>query len=313
MKSSIRLGTRGSALALYQAELVKTHILQQFPMINVEITKIKTSGDMIRRGGAQPFQTKRIFTREIEEALHDGQIDLAVHSAKDMSVDLPEDLEISAVLEREDPRDCLITRDKKKLSEIPRGARIGTSSLRRKLQILKLDPNLVVEEIHGNVDTRIRKIEEGSYDGVVLAYAGVKRLGLTSHVSDIFSTEHMYPSPGQGIIAIENRKDDAQIGEILKSINHSVSFHELECERAFLKRLEGGCNLPCGMATHVQEDRIHVKGILLGVDGGEEVCSETSGYLIDAVLIGEQLADLILGNGGKEILEKIKKEIRHEN
>lgn len=306
MKSTLRIGTRGSLLALYQAELVKTRIETDFPQLRIEVVKIKTSGDMIRRGGTAPFDTKRIYTREIEEALAACEIDLAVHSAKDMSVVLPGGLKIGAVLEREDTRDCLVTLDKKQLSELPLGARIGTSSLRRKMQLLRWNPELTVEEVHGNVDSRIRKIEEGQYDALVLAHAGMKRLGLANYVSEIFPEDRFYPAPGQGAIVAESRVGDKETDEILKPVSHLISVRRLECERAFLLRLEGGCRLPCGIYTQIEGNSLRTAGGLYAIGDHHWAEAKLEGPADHPADVGETLADLILKNGGREILEKIR-------
>ncbi len=306
MKSSIRIGTRGSQLALYQAEMVKTQLQLELPMISVEILKIKTSGDMIRRGGTAPFDTKRIYTREIEDALLNGEVDLAVHSAKDMSVHMPAGLKIGAVLEREDPRDCLISKDHKKLSELPLGSRIGTSSLRRKMQLLRRSPEVIVQEIHGNVDSRIRKLESGECDAIVLAYAGIKRLGLTHLVTEIFSEEHFYPSPGQGIIAVQSRENDSEVDAILEPIHCKNSAKRLICERAFLRRLEGGCQLPCGIATHLEGAFLKAWGALFSTDEDHAVEKTWGGVSENPEQAGIELADSILADGGRQILEKIR-------
>ncbi len=306
MKSLIRIGTRGSQLALYQAEIVKTRIENDFPLVTTELVKIKTGGDMVRRGANTPFETKRIYTREIEEALLAGGIDLAVHSAKDLAVVMPEDLKIGAVIERDDARDCLVSKEKKKLSELPLGARIGTSALRRKMQLLRWNPELIVEEIHGNVDTRIRKIEEGEYDAIVLAHAGIKRLGLANYVAEIFPEDHFYPAPGQGAIAVQSRAGDKEMEEILKPLHHVPSGRRLACERAFLKRLEGGCQLPCGITTTVDHEILRTAGGLFGLEGHAWVEQSLEGPADHPDDVGETLADLILKNGGQEILDKIK-------
>lgn len=307
MRSTLRIGTRGSQLAFYQAELVKTRIRRDFPQLMVEIIKIKTSGDMIRRGGTGPFETKRIYTREIEDALLAGEIDTAVHSAKDMAVILPEGLKIGAVLEREDARDCLISKDKKKLSELPLGARIGTSSLRRKMQLLRWNCELNIEEVHGNVDTRIRKIEAGEYDAVVLAHAGIKRLGLTNYLAEIFPEDTFYPAPGQGTIVVESRAADPETDEILEPIGHAVSAKRLECERTFLRKLEGGCQLPCGISTSIENGVLKTAGALFMTEGHEWAEGRHEGPAEHPAEAGEALADQILGHGGREILEKIRR------
>lgn len=311
MKSIIRIGTRGSQLAFYQAELVKTHLKNELPLLNVEIIIIKTSGDMIRHGGTAPFDTKRIYTKEIEESLLSGEVDLAVHSAKDMSVNFPEGLKIGAVLEREDARDCLISKDHKKLAELPLGARIGTSSLRRKMQLLRRSPEIIVEEVHGNVDSRIKKIERGEYDALVLAMAGVKRLGLTNYVTEIFAEDHFYPSPGQGIIAVQCRTNDPETLEILHPLHHSDSAKRLDCERAFLRKLEGGCQLPCGIATHLVGSTLKAVGALFAIEDHKWVEERVEGSADHPENLGIQLAEKILSNGGQEILEKIRHGKKH--
>ena len=306
MKAVVRIGTRGSQLAFYQAELVKNRIQKDFPLLTVEIVKIKTGGDMIRRGGTAPLVTKRIYTKEIEEALLGSEVDLAVHSAKDLGVLLPEGLTLGAVLEREDPRDCLISKDHKKISQLPLGARIGTSSLRRKMQLLRWNPELIVEELHGNVDSRVRKIQEGEYDGVVLAHAGIKRLGLLNYVAEIFPEDCFYPAPGQGVIAVESRTGDGELTEILKTINHEPTAVRLECERAFLRRLEGGCQLPCGISTALEGKALRACGVLFAVEGHEWIEERFEGQEQDPEGVGRGLADIILERGGSGILEKIR-------
>ncbi len=307
MKSTLRIGTRGSQLALYQAELVKAKILQDFPLVHVEIMIIKTSGDMIRHAEPAPFETKRIYTREIEEALLKKGVDLAVHSAKDMAVTLPEGLKIGAVLEREDPRDCLVSQDGKKISELPLGARVGTSSLRRKMQLLRWNPELIIEEIRGNVDTRVRKLSEGVCDAVVLAYAGVKRLGLAQYVTEIFPEDQFFPAPGQGAIVAQSRIGDSETDEILAPLNHHESARRLECERAFLRTLEGGCQLPCGITTSIDHEIIKAAGALFAVGGHERVEGSCDGPAHEPASVGQKLANLILDQGGREILEKIRR------
>jgi hydroxymethylbilane synthase len=307
MKTSLRIGTRGSALAIYQTELVKTRIENNFNLIQIEVVRIKTSGDMVRRGGTEPNAiAKRFYTKEIEDALLAHEIDVAVHSAKDLSVMLPQGLKIGAVLEREDPRDCLISKDHVKLSELPLGARVGTSSLRRKMQLLRRNPELIVEEVHGNVDSRIRKIEEGEYDALVLAHAGIMRLGLTNYVTEVFPQDSFYPSPGQGNIIVQSRINDSETDEILEPLHHKLSGIRLACERAFLAKLEGGCQLPCGITSSLDDNILKVAGALFAIEDHEWVEDKLEGPADYPEDVGETLADLLLRNGGKEILEKIR-------
>ncbi len=312
MKTEFLIGTRGSKLALYQAELVKAKLAQNFPLLRFTWVRIKTSGDMIRRSAADPFSTKRVYTQEIEDALLRKEIDLAVHSAKDLAVELPEGLGIGAVLEREDPRDCLISREGKKLSELPLGARVGTSSLRRRLQLLRLHPELVVEDLRGNVDTRLRRLEEGVVDALVLAYAGLKRLGLTESVTEVFSDEKFYPAPCQGAIAVETRSQDPEVQELVRPLNHSQSAFRVACERAFLKRLEGGCQLPCGVSTRLEgeEKRLVAAGILWSLDGRQWAEAKLEAVPQDAQSIGVRLAEEILAQGGEKILHGMHRDLR---
>lgn len=306
MKSEFLIGTRGSKLALYQAELARAKLEQNFPLIRFRIVKIKTSGDMIRRANLQPFLTKRVYTQEIEEALERKEIDLAVHSGKDLAVELPPSLKIGAVLEREDPRDCLISREGRKLSEMALGARIGTSAIRRKLQLRRFYPELSAEDIRGNVDTRIKKLEEGAVDALILAYAGVKRLGLTTQVSEIFPEKKFYPAPCQGAIVVQSRLGDQDMDELLHPLNHAASAFEVACERAFLKKLEGGCQLPCGITTKNEKDKIVASGILFSLEGGHWVEAKVESAPQNPGEIGIRLATEILSAGGQAILDKMR-------
>jgi len=308
MKSEFRIGTRGSKLALYQAELVKAKLEQNFHLVKFTLVTIKTSGDMIRRSTADPFSTKRVYTKEIEDALQQKEIDLGTHSAKDLAVELPPDLKIAAVLEREDPRDCLISREGKKLNELPLGARVGTSAIRRRLQLLRLHPELIVEDIHGNVDTRIRKLEEGTVDALVLAYAGVRRLGLTAAVTEIFPEDKFYPAPCQGAIVVETRSEDPEVKELLHPLNHAESAFRVASERAFLKRLEGGCQLPCGVTTRIEgpEKKVTAAGVLFSLDGTQRVEAKVEAGYENPEAIGIRLADEILLKGGEAILRQMR-------
>lgn len=312
MKSEFLIGTRGSKLAFYQAELVKAKLVRNFPLLQVTLVRIKTSGDMIRRSAASPFSTKRVYTKEIEDALLRKEIDFGVHSAKDLAVEIPDGLEIGAVLEREDPRDCLISQEGKKLSELPLGARVGTSSIRRKLQLLRLHPELIVEEIRGNVDTRIRKLEEGVVDVLVLAYAGIKRLGLVNSVTEVFSDEKFYPAPGQGAIIVETRSRDSEARELLKPLNHSESAFRVACERAFLKRLEGGCQLPCGVSTRFEGEakKFVARGILFSLDGSQWAEARLETIPEKAESIGVSLAEEVLAQGGDKIIRQMRQDFK---
>lgn len=306
-KKLLRIGTRGSQLALYQAELTKRLIGGEFPDCRVELVLIKTRGDLFQdKIKIQGTETKRIFTREIEDALTEGKIDLAVHSAKDMAAVLPDGLVFGAVLEREDIRDALISAKYKTLGDMPFGAKVGTSSMRRRAQILKQYPHLKVEDLRGNVDTRLRKAREGLYDGIILAYAGLKRLGLDKHISSILKESEFYPSPGQGAIVVEVREKDSAVKKMVETLNHPRTEKRLVCERAFLRTLEGGCQLPCGIYTRIEKDQLLAFGALFDPENGQAVYGEKKGTIASAEKLGTDVAHGILQNGGQEILEKIR-------
>ena len=301
----IRIGTRGSKLALYQAELVQAHLRKNFVQADIEIYIIKTSGDMIRQKNPVPLETKRMFTKEIEDALLTGEVDLAVHSAKDLAAKMPQGLKIGAVLEREDARDCFIHRDGKKLSELADGTVVGTSALRRQTQLLRIYPGLKIENIRGNVDTRIRRVLDRESEGVLLAYAGVKRLGLTDHVSEVLDDKIFYPAPGQGVIVIQCREDNQAILNLLHAIHHAESGKQLAAERVFLIELEGGCQLPCGMRTRINGPRMEASGVLLSPYRSQWVEADFVGLADQPEEVGFQLAHRILESGGRVILEEI--------
>lgn len=306
MRDHIRLGTRGSQLAIYQTNLVKKLIERSFPSIRIETVPITTSGDESSRRNVNPYGTKRVFTKEIEEALLSSQIDIAVHSAKDMAAVLPEGLKISAVLAREDTRDCLLSESGKKLEELSKGARLGTSSLRRKRQALRWNPGLETLDIRGNVETRIHKMLSGKYDAIILAYAGLKRVHLTEKVVEVLPAEKFYPSPGQGTIIAETREDDKDMEEILKAVHDEKSALFLSCERSFLKRLEGGCQLPCGIWTREENGTLKAGASLFDLDEAVWIEKSGQGRLEEAETLGEGLAQQILDSGGKRIIEKIR-------
>ncbi len=293
---------------MYQAVLVESKLKEFFPMMTTEVIKIKTKGDMIRRGGISTIG-RGIFTREIEDALLAQKIDLAVHSAKDLETELPAGLMIGAILEREDPRDCLVTIDKRKFSELTRQAKIGTSSLRRRAQLKRIRPDLNIVDLRGNVDTRIRKLQAGEFEGMVLALAGLSRLGLTTMMSEAFDASQFLPQAAQGSIAVEVRLDDQEMKKVVKTLNHETSFIQTEAERNFLKTLHGGCQIPIGVTSRIDGDTIYLEGAVFSLDGSKEVRDQLSGSLQNANEIGTRLARKLLDSGGREILDEIRKEL----
>jgi len=298
----VRIGTRKSKLALWQANFVKEFLERRWG-VEVELVKITTTGDKILDSPLAKIGGKGLFVKEIEQALMEGRIDLAVHSLKDVPMVVPEGLVLSAITEREDPHDVLISRDGKKLSELPAGAKVGTSSLRRQVQIKRLRRDLRVEILRGNVDTRMRKLREGLYDAVVLAYAGVKRMGYEGEVTEVL--DYFIPAVGQGSLAIETREDDVRTRELVEPLNHRESYLRAECERAFLRKLEGGCQVPIGAHAVVKDHRISLRGFLSDLDGRKFIEGLREGRAEDAVRVGEELAEEILERGGREILKEI--------
>jgi len=303
---TVKIGTRGSVLALYQADLIGRLLREAVPSLKVEIVKILTSGDKDKNRPFSPLETKRIFTKEIEQALLSREVDIAVHSAKDVAVDLPTGLVVGAVPEREDARDCLLTAEGKKFSELPAGAKVGTSSMRRRKQIERLRPDLVTAEIRGNVETRLKKMLAGEFDAIVLAYAGMKRINMTRYVSEIFEPISFYPAPGQGALLVEIRSGDGDLAGHLKKITHAESADLLFCERAFLKQLEGGCQLPCGIHSRLEGGRIKMTGALFSIEGKDFVEKTAEFSAADPVKAGISLAQMILDDGGEAIIRKIR-------
>jgi hydroxymethylbilane synthase len=297
----LRLGTRKSKLALWQANFVKEKL--EALGCKVELVPITTTGDRILDAPLAKIGGKGLFVKEIENALLAGEIDLAVHSLKDVPMIIPEGLTLSAITEREEPYDVLISRNGNKLEDLPSGAVVGTSSLRRQVQIKRRRRDLRVEILRGNVDTRLRKLKEGLYDAIVLAYAGVKRMGLSGEISQVL--EDFIPAVGQGSLAIETRAEDERVINFVKVLNHEESWLRAVCERAFLRELQGGCQVPIGAYAWIEGDRIKIKGFISDLEGERflEGCEE--GGLQEAEEVGKRLAQRLLREGGEEILKEI--------
>jgi hydroxymethylbilane synthase len=297
----LRLGTRKSKLALWQANFVKEKL--EALGCKVEIVPITTTGDKILDAPLAKIGGKGLFVKEIENALLAGEIDLAVHSLKDVPITIPEGLTLSAITEREEPYDVLISRNGKKLEELPSGAVVGTSSLRRQVQIKRRRRDLRVEILRGNVDTRLRKLKEGLYDAIVLAYAGVKRMGLSGEISQVL--EDFIPAVGQGSLAIETRADDERVINFVKVLNHEESWLRAVCERAFLRELQGGCQVPIGAYAWIEGDCIKIKGFISDLEGERFLEGYEEDGLQEAEEVGKRLAQRLLREGGEEILKEI--------
>ena len=300
----IRLGSRGSKLALWQAEFIQFEIERKTGR-KVEITRVKTTGDMILDVPLARVGGKGLFVKEIEEALLSGGIDLAVHSMKDVPTDLPDRLAIVAITRREDPRDAFLSVKYRKFEELPRGAKLGTSSLRRQTQLLGLRPDLSVETLRGNLDTRIRKMEEGRYDAIILAAAGLRRLGWEAKITEYLPEEMSLPAIGQGALGIEIRIDDPDTREAVSFLNDRDTACAVRAERGFLKRLEGGCQVPIASYGRTEGDSIFLKGMVGRPDGSEIIRGSATGSTVDPEGLGVGLAEQLLARGAKEILDEV--------
>jgi hydroxymethylbilane synthase len=298
----LRLGTRGSPLALFQANLVRQHLSKanECAPEQIAIEVIRTSGDRIQDRPLADAGGKGLFTKEIEEALTAGSIDLAVHSSKDMPTVLPNGLVLTAFLEREDPRDAFISRKAKSIAELPRGATVGTASLRRQAMAKRMRPDLAIVPLRGNVETRLRKLEEGVADATLLACAGLKRLGLADAATAILSVEEFLPAVGQGAIGIEARASDSRTRGMLARINHADTFSALACERAFLAVLDGSCRTPIGGHATVASGRISFRGIIIRPDGSESFETSREGKVGDAERLGADAGAELKGRAGPD-------------
>lgn len=301
----IRIGTRGSILAMAQSEWVKRQIKSRYPHVQVELFKIKTKGDKILDSPLSKIGGKGLFVKEIEDALLSERIDIAVHSMKDMPAVLPEGLMICAVPQREDVRDAFISQDFKSLSELPQGARIGTSSLRRRAQILHLRPDLEVVPLRGNVDTRLRKLREGEFHAIVLASAGLKRLGREDVIRQYIPENNILPAIGQGALAIETKEDKGEIKELVAFLDHNPTRIEVESEREFLRELEGGCQVPIGGICRYRAGKVKMTGMVAELDGSNLIKDEVVSSPDDSKESARALARRLLQSGAREILDKV--------
>jgi hydroxymethylbilane synthase len=305
MARPVIIGTRGSRLALWQAEWLRSSLAEHFPGISVELSVIKTQGDKILDVPLAKVGGKGLFVKEIEEALREGRVDVAVHSMKDMPAEIPVGLAIGAVPEREIPTDVLISRNGFNLMEIPAGGVIGTSSLRRAAQLRQLRPDLEVSPLRGNVETRIRKLDTDRLAAVVLAAAGVKRLGLEHRITEHLAAGRMLPAVGQGALCLEIREQDPRIGPLISTLDHSATRTAVSGERAFLRRLEGGCQVPIAGYGRVEGSHFTLTGLVAAVDGSRVIKHSLSGPAASAERIGVELAEIVLDQGADKILRSL--------
>ena len=304
MKDRLVIGSRGSQLALWQTNFVKTNLENRFPDKSFEIKIIRTTGDDQLESALSKISDKGVFTRQIEAELLSGGIDLAVHSLKDLQTEQPQGLKIGAVSEREVPNDALVSKQGVSIDDLPRNAKVATGSLRRRSQLLHHRPDLEIAEIRGNVPTRLKKFDESNLDGVILAYAGLKRLGFESRISEVIPFNIMVPAVGQGAIAVEVREKDKQTIEILEKLEHRQTRVCVTAERAFLRTLEGGCQVPIGAYAFLEGGQIVLEGVVGSLDGTMVFREKTTGR--DAESLGTDLAEALIEKGAGRLLEEIR-------
>ena len=313
MERKIKIGTRGSKLALWQAGWVQSALYKKDPLLSVEIKVIKTKGDKILDVPLAMVGGKGLFVKEIEEALLDGRIDLAVHSMKDMPAEIPDGLCIGAIPQREVSQDVLISQNGLYFLELANGAGIGTSSLRRSAQLLHARPDIVILPLRGNLDTRLKKLESGDMDAIIVAAAGVKRLGFEHKITEYLDENIMLPAVGQGALCIETRENDSVIKPLIAALNHQQTRKVVLGERAFLCRLEGGCQIPIAAHGKIENNIFTLTGLVATVDGATIIKDTMSGPEEDSKRVGVKLAERLISMGAKKILEDLKNNLDESN
>ena len=303
--NQLTIGSRGSKLALFQANWAKSKLETVHSDLRVVIEIIKTSGDIFLDAPLSQIGGKGLFTKEIEDALLDGRIDLAVHSLKDLPTVLPAGLGLAAVSSREDARDAFLSNEHRSLDALPKGAKVGTSSLRRQSQLLRLRQDLEVANLRGNLDTRIRKLDEKQYDAILLACAGLDRLGYQDRIAERLSVQQLCPAVGQGTLGIEIRETDDETRNRLQCLHHAPTHSAVTAERAFLRRLGGGCQVPIAGHAWIEKSRLEMLGIVASTDGRQMFRDQASAPIEQAEALGAQLAERLLASGASEILKAL--------
>lgn len=305
MPERIVIATRESPLALWQAEHVKARLLALHPGLTVSLLGMTTQGDQILDAPLARIGGKGLFVKELEVAMSEGRADLAVHSIKDVPMELPDGFELAAIGAREDPRDALVSHTCAHLAELPAGARVGTSSLRRQAQLRARLPHLVIDTLRGNVNTRLRKLDEGHYDAIILAAAGLKRLGLGHRIRAELSPEESLPAVGQGALGIEIRTGRAALAALLAPLNDPDTAACVRAERAMSRRLHGGCQAPIGGYAVIRDDRIHLRGFVADLDGRRFYRTEAAGSRADPEAVGHAAADDLIRQGADTLLAEL--------
>ena len=305
MTETLRIATRKSQLALWQAEYVRDVLLQYHPDLNVELVKMTTQGDKILDTPLAKVGGKGLFVKELEAGLLSGDADIAVHSMKDVPVELPDGLHLSVICPREDPRDAFVSNEYASFASLPKGARLGTSSLRRQCQLAAQRPDLNIIDLRGNVNTRLQKLDAGDYDAIILAAAGLKRLGMQARITETLSPEVSLPAIGQGAVGIECRVNDEWVNELLVPLNDRDTAIRVRAERALNHRLQGGCQVPIAGYAELAHGVILLRGLVGTVDGSKIIHGEIAGQPEDAEYLGRVLAEDLLTRGADEILESL--------
>jgi hydroxymethylbilane synthase len=302
---SLRIATRKSPLALWQAEHVRERLREANPGLRVELVTMSTQGDRVLDSPLAKIGGKGLFVKELEQGMLEGRADIAVHSMKDVPVELPHGLGIGAILEREDPQDAFVSNRFGSIDELPEGARLGTSSLRRQCQLRARRPDLQLSDLRGNVNTRLSRLDQGDYDAIVLACAGLKRLGMAARITRALTPEELLPAIGQGVIGIECRLDDEIVRRLIEPLEHAPTRLRVQAERAFNAALAGGCQAPVAGFSLLEHDRLELRGLVGWPDGSKIVRGQISGPSQDAETLGRELAEELLSRGARPILQAL--------
>lgn len=302
MDRPLRIATRESQLAIWQAEYVKSVLLQRYPELQVELVRMTTRGDQLLDSPLSKIGGKGLFIKELEVAMLEHRADIAVHSMKDVPMHFPPGLRLAAICERDSPFDAFIAPNFASFADLPPGARLGTSSLRRRSQMLAARGDLKMLDLRGNVNTRLQKLHDGAYDAIILAEAGLKRLRMDDQIAEIIDPKICLPAPGQGAIGIETRADDALINKLVAELNHLQTSHCVRAERALNRGLDGGCQVPIAAFAQLDGDMLTLEARVVSLDGAQMIIRQRRGAAIEADVLGEGLAEEILAAGGDKIL-----------
>ena len=303
--NKIRIGTRGSKLALWQANFIASQLKNKYPCLEIELFNIKTKGDKILDSPLSKIGGKGLFTKELEIQMLEKNIDLAVHSLKDVPVQFEPEFTIAALTKRETPFDAFVSNKYKTFNDLPANAKIGTSSLRRRAQLLTIRSGFDIVDLRGNIDTRLKKLDTDDFDAIILAAAGLKRLGYSNRINEILPTNIMLPAVGQGVLAIETLANDSKLHEMLQFLDDKETHIAVTAERAFLKVVDGGCQVPVGVYAQISDGNLNVEAIIASIDGQKVFRDKMIGSPADAESLGKTLANKLLNDGGRKILEEL--------